>query len=156
MTDVVEDAATEGADLAAGHADRGRDHRLDDDAGGERGRSVTADRTAQQSAQHGIGQRIGHSPAGRLKDGEQLGGAETAHPGIGHGRNFVSQVIGHEPVGHGGLDTGIRAQDLPLHVQAVKDSTGSGGSRRQVQHSTSPFGCRAMNPPQTGLPNSLK
>ncbi|GAA3481514.1 hypothetical protein GCM10018966_060450 [Streptomyces yanii] len=154
MTDVVEGAATEGADLAAGHAERGQDHRLDDDAGGERGRSVTADRAAQQGVEHGIGQRIGHGPAGRLKDGEQLGGSETAHPGIGHGRDVVSQVIGHEPVGHGGLDGGVRAQDVPLHVQAVKDPAGTGGGWQKVRHGTFPFGCRALNSPWTGLPNS--
>ncbi|MCX4538558.1 hypothetical protein [Streptomyces sp. NBC_01669] len=130
MADVVEDAATEGADLAAGHADRGRDHRLDDDAGGQRGRSVTAGGAVQKGARYGIGQRIGHDAVGRPTAGEQLCGVEIAHPGIGHGRDVVGQVVGHQPIGHRGLDEGVCAQaahsvsrrsKIPPTVRAVCD-----------------------------------
>lgn len=159
VADRVEGSATEGADLAAGDPDRGREHRLDDDAGGECGRSVLACRTPQQGTQNGIDLLVGQATTAGLECSEQLRQAEGAHPGIGHdvghGGHGVGQAIGHQPVGHGRADVGLTAQRCPFRVQAVKDPADGAGGALYVEHGTSPFGSRAVNSPQLGLPECL-
>ncbi|WP_329449129.1 hypothetical protein OG906_39895 (plasmid) [Streptomyces sp. NBC_01426] len=154
VTDGVAGAAAGRTDLSAGDAEDGGEHGLDDDAAGEDGRSVTAGGPLQEGAQDCVGQLIGHAVGRRAKRGEELLGRQGAGPGIGHGRELVGQVaIGH-PVGHRLAQGGVRAQRGPVGVQPV-EVPAAGGGVRSVVHGTSPFGSRAVNSPQSGLPEGL-
>lgn len=154
VTDGVPGSATDGTDLSAGDAGDGGEHRLDDDAGGESRRSVTAGGALEERPQHGIGQRIGPAVGRGSERGEELGGRKGASPGIGHGRDVVGQVAVGHPVGHRVLDGGVRAQRGPVGIQPVEEPAAVGGVQHVV-HGTSPFGSRAVNSPQTGLPEGL-